>query len=52
VREVQRAAGAGSKVHFLGRCGELPAVTELVDAAATLLGGGALRRRGWELEAW
>ena len=52
VREVERAAGAGSSVHFLGRCGELPAVTELVDAAATLLGGGSLRRRGWNLEAW
>jgi 2-oxoglutarate ferredoxin oxidoreductase subunit alpha len=52
VREVERAAGPGSSVHFIGRCGELPAVTELVDAAATLLGGGALRRRGWNLEAW
>jgi 2-oxoglutarate ferredoxin oxidoreductase subunit alpha len=52
VREVRRAAGGGSEVHFMGRCGELPSVTELVDAAATLLSGGKLERRGWQLEAW
>jgi 2-oxoglutarate ferredoxin oxidoreductase subunit alpha len=52
VREVQRASGPGSKIHFMGRCGELPAVAEIVEAAETLLSGGALRRRGWALEAW
>jgi len=52
VREVRRAAGAGAKVHFLGRCGELPSVTEIVEAAELLLGGGTLRRRGWDAEAW
>ncbi len=52
VREVRRAAGPGSKIHFLGRCGELPRVGELVETAETLLRGGALARRGWDLEAW
>jgi 2-oxoglutarate ferredoxin oxidoreductase subunit alpha len=52
VREVQRAAAPGSEVHFLGRCGELPRVAELVEAAETLLQGGALARRGWDVEAW
>jgi 2-oxoglutarate ferredoxin oxidoreductase subunit alpha len=52
VREVQRAAGAGSQVHFLGRCGELPAVGELVEAARAVGRGERLSRRGWDLEAW
>jgi 2-oxoglutarate ferredoxin oxidoreductase subunit alpha len=52
VREVRRASSPGSKVHFLGKCGELPAVAEIVAAAQTLLEGRTLRRRGWEAEAW
>jgi 2-oxoglutarate ferredoxin oxidoreductase subunit alpha len=39
VREVQRASGG--EIHFLGRCGELPPVSELVEAAAAILDGRA-----------
>ena len=52
VREVQRAAAAGSKVHFLGKCGELPTVAELHGAFERLLAGERLERRGWDAEAW
>lgn len=52
VHEVRRAAAPGSRVSFLGKCGELPRQAELADAVATLAGGGRLERRGWELEAW
>ncbi|MBI5379221.1 MAG: 2-oxoglutarate ferredoxin oxidoreductase subunit alpha [Nitrospirae bacterium] len=52
VREVQRAAPKDSEVHFLGKCGELPKVSELLEAFRTLAGGKALARIGWELEAW
>jgi 2-oxoglutarate ferredoxin oxidoreductase subunit alpha len=40
VREVQRAADG--EAHFLGRCGELPGVAELVEAARSLSAGRAL----------
>lgn len=52
VREVQRAVPKGSEVHFLGRCGELPAVGELVDAARTLIGNKPLTGVKWDREAW
>jgi len=52
VREVQRAMAPGSSAHFLGKCGELPTVAELVDAAGALQRGERLHRRGWETEAW
>jgi 2-oxoglutarate ferredoxin oxidoreductase subunit alpha len=40
VREIQRAGGGGA--HFLGRCGELPGVAELVEAARSLSAGRPL----------
>jgi 2-oxoglutarate ferredoxin oxidoreductase subunit alpha len=52
VREVQRAVPKGSEVHFLGRCGELPKVLELVEAARTLINGQPLKAIKWEREAW
>lgn len=52
VREVRRAQVDGSAAHFLGRCGELPRVAELVEAARALLRGERLRRRAWDVEAW
>lgn len=52
VREVQRAQAEGSTAHFLGRCGELPKVGELVEAARALSRGERLRRRGWDVEAY
>lgn len=52
VREVRRAMPKDSEVHFLGRCGELPAVAELVEAARTLLNNQALESVKWQREAW
>jgi 2-oxoglutarate ferredoxin oxidoreductase subunit alpha len=52
VREVQRAAAAGSEIHFFGKCGELPTVTELHDTFDKLLNGEPITRIGWEREAW
>lgn len=52
VREVQRAAPGDSRVHFLGKCGELATVSELLDMLRTLADGKAPARVGWELEAW
>jgi len=52
VREVQRAAPKDSEVHFLGSCGDLPTVPDLIEVFEKLLKGQPLVRRGWELEAW
>lgn len=52
VREVQRAVPKGSEVHFLGRCGELPAVSELVAAARTMIDNKPLTGIKWDREAW
>ncbi|MDR2368344.1 MAG: 2-oxoglutarate ferredoxin oxidoreductase subunit alpha [Deltaproteobacteria bacterium] len=50
VREVQRASGG--RVHFLGRCGELPTVSELLEIARSLFGGGRPRPIKNVREAW
>jgi 2-oxoglutarate ferredoxin oxidoreductase subunit alpha len=52
VREVQRAIPCDSPVHFFGKCGELPTVTELHETFDKLLRGEPLSRIGWEREAW
>ena len=52
VREVERAAPAGSEVHFFGKCGELPTVAELHQVFEKILAGRPLERRGWEEEVW
>ena len=52
VREVQRAAAAGSDIHFFGKCGELPTVAELLETFDKLLKGEPITRIGWEREAW
>lgn len=52
VREVQRATPGGSKVHFLGKCGELPTIEELLEAFQLLVEEKPLKRIGWQLEAW
>lgn len=52
VREVQRAAPKDSEVHFLGRCGELPKVTELVETALALINNQPLTSEKWQREAW
>ena len=52
VREVQRTTPADSEVHFLGTCGDLPTVPDLIETFSKILKGQPLQRRGWELEAW
>ncbi len=52
VREVQRAALKGSKVHFLGTCGDLPTIPDLIENFEKILKNQPLQRKGWELEAW
>jgi 2-oxoglutarate ferredoxin oxidoreductase subunit alpha len=52
VREVERAAGDGSKIHFVGKCGELPSVRELLGVIEAVANDRPLTRQGWELEAW
>jgi 2-oxoglutarate ferredoxin oxidoreductase subunit alpha len=52
VREVQRATPCDSKVHFFGKCGELPTVAELHDVFDKLQKGEPLQRHEWETEAW
>lgn len=52
VREVQRAAPKDAEVHFVGSCGDLPAVAELLEVFEKLLKGQSLERKGWELEEW
>ncbi len=52
VREVQRTATQGSDVHFFGKCGELPTVSELQDIFEKLLKNEPISRIGWEREAW
>jgi 2-oxoglutarate ferredoxin oxidoreductase subunit alpha len=52
VREIQRAAPKGSQVNFLGSCGDLPTISDLVEIFGKILNGQPLTRKGWELEAW
>lgn len=52
VREVQRAMPKGSEVHFMGKCGELPTVAELMELIEALLKGQPLKAKPWEMEAW
>ncbi|MDR1111270.1 MAG: hypothetical protein LBP92_11400 [Deltaproteobacteria bacterium] len=50
VREVQRASGG--RVHFLGRCGELPTVAELLEALGDVAAGQAPRAMPGARESW
>jgi 2-oxoglutarate/2-oxoacid ferredoxin oxidoreductase subunit alpha len=52
VREVQRAAPKDSEVHFLGTCGDLPTIPDLIETFEKLLKNQPLERVGWKLEAW
>ena len=52
VREVQRAAVKGSKVNFLGTCGDLPTIPDLKESFEKLLKNQPLTRKGWVMEAW
>ncbi len=52
VREVERAAPCDSKIHFFGKCGELPTIAELHDLFSKILGNVPLKPDGWEKEVW
>ena len=52
VREVQRVVPCDSEVHFLGTCGDLPTVTNLMETFSKILKGQPLERKGWIQEAW
>ncbi len=59
VREIQRAAAAGSEVHFFGKCGELPSVHELIHGMENILAGTNIlsgfseeEDLRWKIEAW
>ncbi|MGN0649476.1 MAG: 2-oxoglutarate ferredoxin oxidoreductase subunit alpha [Oscillospiraceae bacterium] len=52
VREVQRAAQNINDVHFYGKCGELPTIDELIDAAVAVLNGEKIKTKQFESEAW
>jgi 2-oxoglutarate ferredoxin oxidoreductase subunit alpha len=48
VREVERASGA--KAHFIGTCGELPTVAEIIEAIDCITKGRKLPVRQWKWE--
>jgi 2-oxoglutarate ferredoxin oxidoreductase subunit alpha len=50
VREIERAAHG--EAHFLGKCGELPTVAELMEAIHRLEKGQPPEAKPWEREAW
>lgn len=52
VREVRRASADGSKIHFFGKCGELPSVQELLGAVSLLIEGKAPQGQQWKSEVW
>ena len=52
VREVQRAASKDSHVHFMGTCGDLPTIPDLLEAFEKLLKNQPLQRKGWVAEEW
>ncbi len=52
VREVERAAPKDAQVNFLGTCGDLPTIPDLLETFEKLLKDQPLERKGWELEAW
>ena len=52
VREIQRAVPKDSEVHFLGSCGDLPTISDLIETFEKVIKNLPLERKGWELEAW
>ena len=52
VREVQRAASKDSEVHFMGTCGDLPTISDLLESFDNLLKSRPLQRKGWTVEEW
>lgn len=52
VREVQRASGEITDVHFFGKCGELPEVQELLRAMTEVLENKKITFEQFVSEAW
>ncbi len=52
VREVQRSAPKDSEVHFIGTCGDLPTIPNLIESFEKLLKNQPLQRNGWVSEEW
>jgi len=52
VRELQRAVPKDSEVHFLGSCGDLPTLSDLIETFEKIIKNIPLERKGWKLEAW
>lgn len=52
VREVQRASGETTDVHFFGKCGELPEVQELLRAMTEVLENKKITFEQFVSEAW
>lgn len=52
VREVQRATPHDSTVNFMGICGDLPTINELIETFEKILKNEPLSRDGWRKEMW
>jgi 2-oxoglutarate ferredoxin oxidoreductase subunit alpha len=52
VREIQRAMPKGGRVHFFGKCGELPTCAELHDSLLAIRAHQPRQTQKWKLEAW
>lgn len=52
VREIQRAVPKDSEVHFLGSCGDLPTLSDLIETFEKVIKNIPMERKGWKLEAW
>ncbi|MFH1382248.1 MAG: 2-oxoglutarate ferredoxin oxidoreductase subunit alpha [Chloroflexota bacterium] len=52
VREIKRACPKDSQVHFMGQCGELPRIDELLTAFRGILDGKNVSVPKWQGEAW
>lgn len=52
VREIERCAGNREHVHFYGKCGELPSVSELIGAMKDILADRPVSFEKFKAEAW
>lgn len=52
VREVQRATTSDSTVNFMGICGDLPTINELIETFEKVIKNEPLSRDGWRKEMW
>ena len=52
VREIQRSCLKDSEVHFLGQCGELPKIQDLLEVFQGLIDGKPISSPEWQREVW